>query len=220
MLAGAVAVGCPQPRTSEDAAAGGAAPEAEETAATRPLEAANRALLPPDGEVVVDVDGSVVDLRANESNLSDVLQALGRTAGFALDVGESQIEDRKITASIRGAPLFDVLSVVLRGVAFEVDVAFDPVSQQHRIARVRIRRDGAESVSDAPLADALADLLDSADVDIVVATVDALQRTGDARAIAELEPLLDDVDPAVRAAAERAIDALEESHGAPPRGLD
>lgn len=196
-------------------AGGGAESASAPDAAPAPAADASERELPPAGEVAVTVDGRLVDLRANESPLSDVLQALARTAGFGLEVGESGIEDRRLTASIRAAPLFDVLAVVLRSVDFQVDVAFDPVSQRHRIARLRIRPDeespgSLSTASGEPFAAAFADLLDSADVDIVLAALDALQRAGDASAISEIEPLLDDVDPTVRTAAERAIDALEE----------
>jgi hypothetical protein len=220
VLLGFAASGCRQE-------AGGGADSASAPAADSapaPAAVATERELPPAGGVAVTLDGRLVDLRANESPLSEVLEALARTAGFSLEVGESGIEDRRLTASIRAAPLFDVLAVVLRGVDFEVDVAFDPVSQQHRIARLRIRPDEESpgSLSTAggePFAAAFADLLDSADVDIVLAALDALQRAGDASAISEIEPLLDDVDPTVRTAAERAIDALEEEgHGAAPDG--
>lgn len=176
---------------------------------TEETPAAPLSLLPAPGTVESSTDGRGADLRANEALLSEVLQSLASAQGFALDVGESRIEDRRLTARIDDAPIFDVLAVVLRGFDYELEIAFDPVSQGHRIALLRIRPSlEPEEAPEDVLGDALYTLLDAPDPSVVLAVIEALERSGDEGAIPELEPLLDDEDPDIQEAAARAIEAL------------
>ncbi len=171
--------------------------------------AAPFSLLPAPGTVESSTDGRGADLRANEALLSEVLQSLASAEGFALDVGESRIEDRRLTARIDDAPIFDVLAVVLRGFDYELEIAFDPVSQRHRIALLRIRPSlELEEAPEDVLGDALYTLLDAPDPSVVLAVIEALERSGDEGAIPELEPLLEDEDPDIQEAAAQAIEAL------------
>jgi HEAT repeat protein len=172
--------------------------------------------MPEPGAVDARFEDGLVDLRANGAPRSEILQTVARIAGFELDVADSGVEDRALTARIE-APLFDVLALLLRGVDYELEVRFDARSQSHRIARLHISRqdesrqaEGDGGLLAAPLPEPLAALLESEDSGVVVAVVEALRRAGDPRAIPELAPLLDDDDPAVREAAIAAIDALEE----------
>ncbi len=170
------------------------------------------------GAVRVRVDGSSVSLQANEAPRSDVLRALARETGTRLDVSASGIEDRRITARIDDAPLFDVLSLVLRGVEYELVIGFDPLSQTHRVSVLRARAGvdatpGASALAGVDVADPLAlaiyELLDNDDPVVVQTALEVLARAGDPRSAAEIEPLLDDDDPIVREAAAEALDALE-----------
>lgn len=192
------------------------------------------------GEVVVRFDGERVSLEAREAPLSEVLQALAVETGTALDVAEAGIEDRRISARIEAARLFDVLSLVLRGVDFELDLAFDAVSQSHGIATLRVRPSadrvlpGALETDLAPDSKLVLDLdldpdvdlhfdlalgtvieamLDSPDREVVLTALDVIGRGGDGAAVESLELLLDDDDPAIREAAARTIEILG---GAPP----
>ena len=139
-----------------------------------------------------------------------MLQSLAAAAGFALDIAEtdeSLIDERKLTARIEGAPIFDVLAVVLRGLDYDLEIDFDPLSQAHRIALLRI---GAPELLESEFGDTLYELLEGPDPNVVVAVIDALERAGDPGVIPELEPLLEDEDPDVQEAAARAIEALRE----------
>lgn len=213
-LAGA-ALGCGSAETS-------APVPAPPSAASQPAASSEAREPGPPGAVRVDFDGANVSLEANDALSSQVLLELSAKTGMQLDVGEAGIRDRRITARIESASLFDVLSLVLRGVPFRLEVGFDPVAQRHRVEVLRIV---GESAGDAeyghsPLEGALFQLLDNEDPQVVLAALDALGRADDPEAAPmaaeEIEPLLEDEDPVVREAAAAALDALEADSPAGP----
>jgi hypothetical protein len=162
------------------------------------------------GAVSASRDVRGTRLRANQAPISLVLESLAAAVGFAFEIDEAALEERKLTARIVDASIYDVLAVVLHGTDYELDLAFDPESQAHQIVRLRV---GAglgepEGVLESELGEALYELLDGSDSNVVLAVIGALERADDPGAIPELEPLLDDDDPDVREAAAEAIEML------------
>ena len=164
--------------------------------------------MPDAGEVQVQIGPAGIALVANDAPFSAILDALASSADFELGEVPTEFENRRLTARIEETALTRVLSLVLREVDYRVGYRFEPASQEHRIATLRI---GPERIAEEepPAGSRFYELLDHPEAAVVLAAIESLRAAGDPMAIPEIEPLLDDDVPEIREAALTALDALE-----------
>jgi hypothetical protein len=181
-----------------------AAPASREARSARPPAAAPSKSQP---RLVVEVAGDRVRLIAREIARRELLEELAFEAHFVLELGD--FEPQRVTLRLEDASLDEVLGAVLVGTPYGIDYDFDRRVQTLRVgsfeeppvALVPVARDesaigvrGGESILNAPSPDRPASL-----------------RERQILEEAELQRLLDDPRPDVRAAAAELERVLDDS---------
>jgi len=124
----------------------GAGEEAAPSAQSPPV--GESVAFPDPGGVHVAVEGSQITLLANDAPPERILTILAERAGFELSLEVNLLEPEARTLRVEDVKLEELLPLLLRGAAYQLEYRFDPATGNHAVAHVATGRPGLGNALD------------------------------------------------------------------------